>query len=95
MHEDVGPGWEVDQREAGDRSVSRVGPVARTFLLLLRGYQLARGGHLSPCRFVPSCSEYAVEAITRHGSVRGIYLATRRLLRCHPFGGWGVDPVPR
>ncbi|MBO0714275.1 MAG: membrane protein insertion efficiency factor YidD [Acidimicrobiales bacterium] len=62
---------------------------------MLRGYQLARSGHLSPCRFVPSCSEYAVEAIARHGSVRGASLATRRLLRCHPFGGWGADPVPR
>lgn len=90
----------AEHRDRGESSrgaapVPRLGPVGRMFLSLLRGYQLARAGHLSPCRFVPSCSEYAVEAITRHGSLRGVSLATRRLLRCHPFGGWGVDPVPR
>jgi uncharacterized protein len=47
------------------------------------------------CRYVPTCSEYAVEAVELHGSARGSYLALRRLLRCHPFGGHGVDQVPR
>ncbi len=47
------------------------------------------------CRYVPTCSEYAMEAIAVHGTARGLYLAARRLLRCHPFGGHGFDPVPR
>jgi hypothetical protein len=46
------------------------------------------------CRFVPTCSEYAMEAVERHGVVRGSWLALRRLLRCHPFGRAGVDLVP-
>lgn len=46
------------------------------------------------CRFVPSCSEYAIEALTRHGAARGSWLATRRICRCHPWGGHGYDPVP-
>ena len=46
------------------------------------------------CRFVPTCSQYAKEAIIKHGPIKGLYLAIRRLLRCHPFGGSGYDPVP-
>jgi len=62
---------------------------------LLRGYQYLisplLGGH---CRFYPSCSHYAVEAIETHGTVRGTGLALRRLLRCHPWHPGGYDPVP-
>jgi putative membrane protein insertion efficiency factor len=46
------------------------------------------------CRFAPSCSEYAAEAVARHGVLIGCWLALRRLLRCHPWGGYGYDPVP-
>ena len=46
------------------------------------------------CRFVPTCSEYAIEAVERHGALRGTWLAVTRVLRCHPFGGSGYDPVP-
>lgn len=46
------------------------------------------------CRFTPTCSQYAIEAIRKHGPFRGLYLAIRRILRCHPWGGSGYDPVP-
>lgn len=46
------------------------------------------------CRFTPTCSAYALEAIKKHGPIKGLYLAVRRILRCHPWGGSGYDPVP-
>lgn len=46
------------------------------------------------CRFTPTCSQYAIEALRRHGPLKGSYLAIRRILRCHPWGGSGYDPVP-
>jgi uncharacterized protein len=66
----------------------------RVALGVLRGYQIARAGRVSPCRFYPSCSAYGVEAVERHGARRGLWLAARRLARCHPLGGHGVDLVP-
>lgn len=68
--------------------------VARVLLAFIRLYQTARRGRLSPCRYVPSCSAYATEALQRHGPVRGSWLTVRRLSRCHPLGGYGADPVP-
>ena len=62
---------------------------------LIRAYQLAVSPLLPPsCRYLPSCSEYAAEAIAVHGAARGSWLALKRLLRCHPWGGSGYDPVP-
>ncbi len=46
------------------------------------------------CRFTPSCSEFALEALARHGAMRGGWLIARRIMRCHPWGGFGYDPVP-
>ena len=64
-------------------------------LLLLRAYQLTLSPLIGPaCRYQPSCSQYATEAIERHGAVRGAALAARRLVRCHPLGASGYDPVP-
>lgn len=64
-------------------------------IFLVRAYQVT----LSPlmggaCRFEPSCSNYMIEAIEVHGPVKGVWLGLRRLLRCHPFGPHGYDPVP-
>lgn len=65
-------------------------------LRVIRAYR----AYISPlkigpcCRFVPTCSQYAEEAVRKHGVVRGSWLALRRLLRCHPFGRGGYDPVP-
>jgi hypothetical protein len=66
----------------------------KAMLKAIRFYQVAREGYPSPCRFWPSCSHYAVEAIETHGSARGFWLTLRRLSRCRPFGPSGVDPVP-
>ncbi|NJL40220.1 MAG: membrane protein insertion efficiency factor YidD [Leptolyngbyaceae cyanobacterium SM1_4_3] len=62
---------------------------------LIRGYRLLISPLFPPtCRFQPTCSQYAIEAIARHGAVQGSWLATRRILRCHPFHSGGYDPVP-
>ena len=62
---------------------------------LVRGYQLVISPYLGPtCRYYPSCSAYAVEALDRHGAIKGSWLAVRRLLRCHPWSPGGVDHVP-
>lgn len=66
----------------------------RPLIGAVRLYQRAAAGRPSPCRHVPSCSTYAVEALERHGAARGGWLAARRLLRCHPWGTEGYDPVP-
>jgi len=75
--------------------VAALSPAQRAALSVLRGYKLM----LSPlfagsCRFLPSCSDYAREAIVEHGLIKGVWLAGRRLGRCHPFGSSGYDPVP-
>ena len=67
---------------------------ARALVRCIRVYQAVRSGRPSPCRFWPSCSTYAIEAIERHGAVRGSGLAAARICRCNPWGGHGVDPVP-
>ena len=68
---------------------------ARLAMSLIRGYQRAISPSLgNVCRFEPSCSHYAHEAIQRHGLIRGAVLGLRRFLRCRPMGGRGYDPVP-
>lgn len=69
--------------------------VAALLLAAIRGYQLLFSRlYTGSCRFIPSCSQYATEAIVRFGAVKGSALAIRRLTRCHPLGGSGLDPVP-
>ena len=67
----------------------------RLCMALIRGYQRFISPHTRPaCRFEPTCSYYALEAIERFGALKGIWLAVKRLARCHPWGGHGYDPVP-
>jgi putative membrane protein insertion efficiency factor len=75
-------------------SPSRPGPLARLFIAFIRVYQMVGRGRPSPCRYLPTCSEYAAIALHRHGAARGSWLTARRLCRCHPWGGFGADPVP-
>jgi putative membrane protein insertion efficiency factor len=64
-------------------------------LKLIRGYQKVISPVMPPvCRYEPTCSRYAYEAVERHGALRGSWLAVRRLVRCNPWGGRGYDPVP-
>ncbi|CUB06320.1 MAG: membrane protein insertion efficiency factor YidD [Tepidiphilus sp.] len=67
----------------------------RLLMALIRGYQLAISPWLGRnCRFHPTCSQYTLEAIERHGALKGLWLGLRRVLRCHPFHPGGHDPVP-
>lgn len=66
----------------------------RVFLGAIRWYQATSAVRQPRCRYIPTCSHYAAEAIERHGPARGLWLGVRRLLRCQPFGSFGFDPVP-
>jgi putative membrane protein insertion efficiency factor len=67
----------------------------RAALLLIRFYQQAVSPHFpASCRYVPSCSAYAYEAVRKYGALRGAFMGLRRVLRCHPFHPGGYDPVP-
>jgi putative membrane protein insertion efficiency factor len=69
--------------------------VEQLLVVLIRGYQLLVSPVLpASCRFLPTCSHYAEEAILTHGAMRGGWLAVCRIARCHPWGGSGIDPVP-
>lgn len=72
----------------------RLGPVAWLLVKAVEGYQLLFAWRPSPCRYVPSCSHYALEALEVHGAGRGSWLAVKRISRCHPWGSHGADPVP-
>lgn len=78
----------------GDRECTHQRGLARWMIAAIHSYQVLRSGRPTGCRYLPTCSEYAVLAIDRHGAVRGASLAARRLVRCNPWGGHGVDPVP-
>jgi uncharacterized protein len=69
--------------------------VKALLIALLRAYQLLISPLFPPCcRYSPSCSRYAMEAVGTHGAIKGSWLILKRLLRCHPWGGYGFDPVP-
>ncbi len=69
--------------------------IVALLILPIRGYQRYISPLLPPvCRFTPTCSQYAIEALRKHGPIKGLALAIWRILRCNPFGGSGYDPVP-
>ena len=72
-----------------------VNPVSYIFIGLIKVYQYTISPLLGPsCRFEPSCSQYGIEALKKHGLFKGTYLAVKRFSKCHPWGGHGHDPVP-
>jgi putative membrane protein insertion efficiency factor len=71
-----------------------MGRGSRVLVRLIQWYRVARWQQISTCRYIPTCSVYAEEAISRYGAIRGSRLALWRLLRCHPLGSRGYDPVP-
>ena len=79
----------------GQLAQARPSAAARVLMALITGYRRFISPLLGPrCRFAPSCSAYALEAVREHGALRGIWLAVRRIGRCHPFNPGGFDPVP-
>ena len=83
----------IDREGPTDRGLTDVN---RVVIFFIRGYRLLISPMFPPsCRYLPTCSEYAIDALTTHGLWRGGWLALRRLGRCHPWGGSGYDPVPR
>lgn len=84
-----------DDRAGAEPEAARPSPAAWPLVLLVRFYRVWISPILPPsCRFEPSCSAYALEALTTHGAVRGTWLTVRRLLRCGPWHPGGFDPVP-
>lgn len=67
----------------------------RILILGIKCYQKIPGNFHNYCRHIPTCSNYAIEAITKYGSIRGSFLAIKRILKCNPFGSYGYDPVPQ
>lgn len=78
----------------GDEQYAHRRGAARWMIAAIQAYQMLRSGRPTGCRYLPTCSEYAVLAIERYGAAGGASLAARRLVRCNPWGGHGVDPVP-
>lgn len=71
-------------------------PIGLALIVLIRVYQYVLSPLMPPtCRYLPTCSAYAAEAVQRHGAFVGAWLALRRIVRCHPWGGHGYDPVPK
>jgi putative membrane protein insertion efficiency factor len=75
-------------------TTERRGPVARFLLAAIRAYRYTAPARAPRCRYLPTCSEYAAEAVERFGPAKGSWLALKRLGRCHPLGSHGLDPVP-
>lgn len=69
--------------------------IKKILILFVKFYQGAISPHFpASCRYTPTCSQYAIEALTKHGAAKGVWLTLKRIARCHPWGGSGYDPVP-
>ena len=81
------------QQTVYDQRMRRV--LTKLLVWPIRFYQMAISPHFpAACRYTPTCSQYAIEALRKYGPLKGLWLAARRILRCHPWGGHGYDPVP-
>ena len=85
---------EAESQVEAPEATSSPGLVTRVLLVAIHACQQLRAGRPTGCRYLPTCSAYAEEAIRRRGPLRGTSLAVRRLTRCHPWGGHGINPVP-
>jgi len=83
-----------DERTGSVSASCAVSPAAAVLQRMIRGYQRCTVNLPSPCRYEPSCSTYALQALGRFGAVRGGWLSLKRIARCNPWGGNGADPVP-
>jgi uncharacterized protein len=90
------PGGTLKPTTVPHSSALSASPVSvRVALAAIRGYQiLIRPMLTGSCRYLPTCSQYAAEAVVTYGALRGGWMGVKRVLRCHPFGGAGLDPVP-
>ena len=84
----------TSRRHSSEHKHSEQSRAARALLFLISWYQKARAGRIAPCRFFPSCSHYAFDAVETHGALRGSALALRRISKCRPLGPHGIDLVP-
>jgi len=91
---DVTPDHGCGADEPAEATHTPRGPIERLVLGAISLYRMTAPARTPRCRYIPSCSAYAVEAVEVHGLGRGMWLAVRRLGRCHPFGSFGFDPVP-
>ena len=73
----------------------RLGPLSTVLVAAVKLYRALPRSRPPSCRFDPTCSQYALDAVRSRGALRGGWLAVRRICRCHPWGGWGYDPVPQ
>ena len=93
---DAPPHGEDRAPVAAPEAPARMTPLAYVLSLPIRAYRLTFSSYVGfNCRYDPTCSAYAMEALRRHGGIKGGWLTFRRVLRCHPWGGFGVDDVPK
>ena len=96
-HSNAGESSEQETAQPAGFSILRAIRLTLVFplVLLIRGYQWIISPWLGPrCRYTPTCSQYGIEALRKHGLFKGLWLTIRRVSKCHPWGGTGYDPVP-
>ena len=94
LHQENGQESRQESRQETRRALISQSLASRASRRSIRAYQWVTAGAMPRCRFAPSCSHYAHDAIEAHGAIRGIWLGIRRIARCHPWNEGGFDPVP-